>query len=225
MNRVELKTNAKSSLQGKWGEAILLMIIMGAIFFAISCVSMIGGGTATYLSTLNNDSGASMGFAQILSYILQIIASATLTLGSVSFYLKLSRNEAVTFKELFSKANLWLLFIGVSIMTAIFTTLWSLLFIIPGIIATYRYAMVNYIMIDNPELGVLGSIRRSKEIMYGHKLDYFVLQLSFIGWLLLSVLTCGLLLFYVTPYMSVTTANFYNSIKDGNNNNNVNVQN
>ena len=74
--------------------------------------------------------------------------------------------------------------------------------------------MVQYIMIDNPELGVMGAIRRSKEMMYGHKLNFFVLQLSFIDWLLLGALTLGILMFYVTPYMNVTYANFYNSIKD-----------
>ena len=99
-------------------------------------------------------------------------------------------------------------------MTTIFIGLWSLLLIIPGIVAAYKYSMVNYVMIDNPELGVMGSIRRSKEIMRGHKLDYFILHLSFIGWIILSVLTFGILLLYVSPYVSVTEANFYNSIKD-----------
>ncbi len=224
MNRVELKENAKQSLKGKWGQAILVLIIFGAITLAVTSISLIGNASILTnpeaLSSLFDKSGnINFGLSQAISVLLNVFVTSFLTLGSVSFFLKVSRNEEVTFKELFSKTKLWLLYIGVSIMTSIFIGLWSLLLIIPGIIATYKYSMVNYIMIDNPELGVFGAIRRSKEIMYGHKFDYFVLQLSFIGWQLLSALTLGILMLYVSPYMSVTCANFYNSIKDKNTNN------
>ncbi len=221
MSRAELKENAKNSLKGKWGEAILVLIIFGVISMAITGIALIGNNTALNspdsISRFLEDSNSfNFGIPQIISSILSILATAFLTLGSVSYFLKVSRNENVTFKELFSKTSLWLLYIGVTIMTSIFIGLWSLLLIIPGIIASYRYAMVNYIMVDNPELGVFGAIKRSKEIMVGHKMDLFILQLSFIGWLLLSALTLGILMLYVTPYMNVTFANFYNSIKDQN---------
>ncbi len=219
MSRVELKENAKKSLKGNWGQAILVMIIMGVITSLVTSIALIGNkaviSNPENLSQFLDDFNSfAFGAPQIIATILSIIVGACLTLGSVSYYLKVSRNEEVTFKELFSKAHLGLLYIGVSIMTSIFIGLWSLLLIIPGIIATYKYSMVNYIMVDNPELGVMGAIRRSKEMMYGHKMDYFVLQLSFIGWGLLSACTMGILLLYVTPYMNVTCANFYNSIKD-----------
>ena len=221
MSRVELKENAKKSLKGNWGQAILVMIIMGVITSLVTSIALIGNkaviSNPENLSQFLDDFNSfAFGAPQIIATILSIIVGACLTLGSVSYYLKVSRNEEVTFKELFSKAHLGLLYIGVSIMTSIFIGLWSLLLIIPGIIATYKYAMVNYIMVDNPELGVMGAIRRSKEMMYGHKMDYFILHLSFIGWALLSACTMGILLLYVTPYMSVTCANFYNSIKDDN---------
>lgn len=220
MSRAELKENAKKSLQGKWGQAILLLIIFGIINSIVMGITFIGNtaslsDAATVSSILDGTYNGTMGIGFYISGILSILVSAFLTLGSVSFFLKVSRNEEVTFKELFNKTGLWLLYIGVTIMTSIFIGLWSLLLIIPGIIASYSYSMVNYIMVDNPELGVFGAIRRSKEMMNGHKMDYFVLHLSFIGWGILVGLTCGLLSFYVSPYMSVTKANFYNSIKDG----------
>ena len=221
MSRAELKENAKKSLQGKWGQAILLIIIFGLINAAVLSIACIGNpgileSSETITSFMDGTYNGTLGISFYIAGILSILVAAFLTLGSVSFFLKVSRNEEVTFKELFNKTSLWLLYIGVSIMTSIFIGLWSLLLIIPGIIASYSYSMVNYIMIDNPELGVFGAIRRSKEMMKGHKMDYFVLHLSFIGWGILVGLTCGLLSFYVSPYMSVTNANFYNSIKDGN---------
>ncbi len=221
MSRMELKENAKNSLKGKWGEAILVLIIFGVISMAVTGIALIGNNAAlnsadSISKFLENPNSFNFGIPQIISSILSILVSAFLALGSVSYFLKVSRNENVTFKELFSKTSLWLLYIGVTIMTSIFIGLWSLLLIIPGIIASYRYSMVNYIMVDNPELGVFGAIKRSKEIMVGHKMDLFILQLSFIGWLLLSMLTLGILMLYVTPYMNVTFANFYNSIKDQN---------
>ena len=80
-------------------------------------------------------------------------------------------------------------------------------------IATLNYALVDYILIDNPELGIVGSIKKSKEMMKGHRVELFVLVLSFIGWTILASLTFGLLLFWLIPYMNVTMANFYNKLR------------
>ncbi len=88
--------------------------------------------------------------------------------------------------------------------------LWSLLFVIPGIIAAYRYSMALYVLIDNPELGALECLRRSKEMMRGNKFKLFVLELSFIGWILLA--TIPLVNIYVMPYMETTVCNFYNAV-------------
>ncbi len=219
MNRKELKENAKKSLSGKWGEAICVLLVFGILSLIATAVGLIGNTSEVFKSPESFSSfldGSGLfhyGIPQFISSILTILVNAFLALGSTSYFLKVSRNEEVSFKELFNKTKYWLLYIGVSIMTSIFIGLWSLLLIIPGIIAAYRYSMVQYILVDNPELGVMGSIRRSKEIMQGHKWEFFVLELSFIGWMLLSVLTFGILLFYVSPYMNVTNANFYNCIK------------
>ncbi len=103
---------------------------------------------------------------------------------------------------------LWL-----NILVSFFTFLWSLLFVIPGIIKQYSYSMAFYVLADNPELTAREALAKSKEIMQGHKLDLFVLHLSFIGWFFLVGLTFGIAAIYVIPYMSTTVANFYNSIK------------
>lgn len=92
--------------------------------------------------------------------------------------------------------------------------LWSLLFVIPGVIKSYAYQMVPYILAENPTMDRRSVLELSEEMMRGHKMEAFVLDLSFIGWMLLSGLTCGILnIFYVRPYMDATYTEFYEAIK------------
>lgn len=100
-----------------------------------------------------------------------------------------------------------------SLLIGIFTFLWALLLWVPGIIKAISYSMSFFIMADDPELTALEALNISKEITKGHKMDIFVLGLSFIGWMLLGVITFGLALIYVVPYMETTMANFYQTIK------------
>ena len=86
---------------------------------------------------------------------------------------------------------------------------WSLLLIIPGIIAAYRYAMAPYIMAQNPDIGVMDAIGQSKELMRGHKGRLFWLDLTFVGWAVLSVLTFGIGFLWLNPYMEAALAAFY----------------
>ena len=98
-------------------------------------------------------------------------------------------------------------------MVQLFTALWSLLFVIPGIIASYRYRMAVYLYLDDPDKGILDCIRESKEMMIGHKFELFVLDLSFILWFLLCAVTCGLAALYVTPYVTLTNSVYYDNLK------------
>ena len=99
-------------------------------------------------------------------------------------------------------------------LTNLFTALWSMLFLIPGIIKAYSYQMVPYILKDHPELSATETITLSRKMMDGNKWKAFLLDLSFIGWLVLGVLTFGLVLvFYTAPYMYSTDAALYETIK------------
>lgn len=100
------------------------------------------------------------------------------------------------------------------LLIGIFIFLWSLLLIIPGIIAAYRYSMAFYILNDNPKMGAMDALRESKKMMVGYKGKLFFLSLSFIGWTILSVLTLGIGFLWLIPYMNTTTANFYQNLKD-----------
>ena len=193
MNRFELKENAKRALKGKYKDAIIIISLMSLISFAASFV------------------GAFLG---IFGPIVSIVINGLAFVGYTSFFLKISRGENPSYKELFERTDLLVPYILISILTTVFTLLWSILFIIPGIIAAISYSMVYYIALDNPELSAKEAIGKSVEMMRGYKLEYFMLQLSFFGWALLVPFTFGLLSLWLIPYMQVTSANFYNKLKE-----------
>ena len=203
MTRVELKDKAKQSLKGNWEEAIKMQVIYLLISFGVGIVE------GFIVANFNFSESASSVFSDITS----IILSALFMLGITSFYMKLARKEKVTYNELFSKINMFKVTLVVLILVGLYTTLWTLLLIIPGIIASISYSQVYYIMIDNPEMTAIEAIKKSKEIMQGHKMDYFILSLSFLGWAILCLLTLGIGTLWLIPYMNVTMVNFYDSIK------------
>ena len=206
MDRVSLKTKAKESLKGKYGDAIALMVIYGLITSAASYICK-----AIYSTTSTTSNGVEITVSP-LSSIASIVITCLFIFGVHSYYLKLSRNEKVEWKELFSKTDLFVPALIITLVTGIFIGLWSLLLIIPGVIAAIGYSQVYFIKLDNPDMKEMDVLKKSKELMNGHKMDYFVLCLSFIGWILLGVLTLGILYFWLIPYMSVTQANFYNEL-------------
>ena len=193
MNRIELKETAKRQLQGKYKDAIILIVLMTLISYASTFVG---------------------GLLGVLAPVVVIVVSGLTGFGYTNFFLKISRGETPTYKELFARTDLLVPYILITLLVGVFTFLWSLLFIIPGIIAALEYSMVYYIALDNPELSAREVLKKSIQMMNGHKLDYFMLQLSFFGWAILGAFTFGLLYLWLTPYMQVTCANFYNNIKD-----------
>lgn len=96
-----------------------------------------------------------------------------------------------------------------TLLVGLFTFLWSLLLIIPGIIKALAYSMTPYIIADEPDIDAFVAIRKSQEMMNGHKMELFTLILSFLGWFLLGMLTFGVGMFFVMPYFQTTLANFY----------------
>ena len=112
--------------------------------------------------------------------------------------------------NLFDGFTIFLRALVLRILMGIFIFLWSLLFIIPGIIAAYRYRMATYLLIDHPEMSPLDCIRASKEMMRGHKGELFVLDLSFIGWAILCIIP--FVAVWVSPYMEVTYCNYYQAL-------------
>ena len=184
MSRTELKNRAKQSLNGNWGAAILGVVIYMVV---ISILSSTGVG----------------------SFVAGLVA-----VGYISLYLGIMRGMNPGFEGCISAIteNIGTKFIA-TLLVSLYTFLWSLLFIIPGIVKSYSYAMTPYILLDRPELSATEAIKESEKMMNGHKMDLFILELSFIGWIFLSVLTCGVLILYVEPYMAATKTAFYLELK------------
>lgn len=185
----------------------MMLILIYGINFGIGIIVGIIGGRLTAI-------GLQESITDILSQIASIIINGLFAFGYTSYFLKLSRNEEVTYNELFSKTHLFGPYIAISLLTTVFVVLWSFLFIIPGIIASISYSFVYFVALDYPKLNATKVLQKSKEIINGHKMDFFILNLSFLGWMLLGILTCGILYLWLIPYMEVTIANFYNTLKE-----------
>lgn len=145
-----------------------------------------------------------------------VVLPGPMAIGLANYSLKAVRGEECNTGDLFHGfSKNFGRNIGLFILQVVYIFLWTLLFYIPGIIKLFSYAMTFYISRDNPDLTVKEAITKSRQMMNGHKWELFVFNLSFIGWILLSCLTLGLLLiFFVGPWMSLAQAKFYDSIKE-----------
>lgn len=192
----ELKTLAKENLNGNWGIAIAACVIAWLL-------------TAAFAGNSARETTQTEDLLSLLSFIL----TGPVTFGLSNVFLKLVRSQKAVLNDIFSGFSHFLNTLLLHFISRIFIVLWTLLLIIPGIIAYFRYSMAYYILVDNPQLSALEAIRQSKEMMAGHKLRLFTLYLSFLGWLLLGLITLGLGLLYAIPYLEATKANFYEDLK------------
>ncbi|MCR5098740.1 MAG: DUF975 family protein [Lachnospiraceae bacterium] len=156
---------------------------------------------------------AVMGIAIVIGSIVRLLLFNPLAVGCNGFFLKNIEGE----KDLDSM-SLGFKHYGRNVLTMflmqVFLTLWTMLFIIPGLIKLYSYRMVPYILAEDPDVGAVEAITRSRQIMKGNKWKAFVLDFSFIGWFILEALTLGILgVFYVNPYYYSTDAALYEAIK------------
>ena len=148
-----------------------------------------------------------------MTYVGPIILTGPLSLGLAGAFLLMARGQKPTVNNLFDGFKQFLGSFVAYLLSGIFTLLWMLLLIVPGIIAALRYSQVYYILKDNPELDGLAAINKSKEMMKGHKGEYFVLLLSFFWWYCLGIITLGIGLIFIAPYISLTLANYYEELK------------
>ncbi|MBQ3252691.1 MAG: DUF975 family protein [Oscillospiraceae bacterium] len=189
MDRAQLKSQAKSQIKGNIGILFLIMLIMAAV-----------GGLGNVIPVVGQ-----------LAVV--IVITPAFALASTKIFLRLTEGKKPELGDLFTEfSNFWASF-KVTFLTGLFVFLWSLLLYIPGIIKAMSYSQAMYILAENPGIGAREAIDRSKAMMEGHKMELFVLYLSFIGWYLLGAITFGIAYIYILPYVQATLTNFYNSIK------------
>lgn len=210
----ELKKAALENLKGKWLQAVLICFIAWLLTNAFTSGNM--WGQTVHYTRLNgefvrvtNDVSPFRTVGGIINFIL----AGAISYGVAGFFLKLVRNENPMIENLFNGFNYFISTFLVNLVVMIFTFLWMLLLIVPGIIAIIRYSMVYFIMNDNPGIGVMDAISLSKDMMKGHKGRLFMLWLSFIGWFILGLIPFGIGLLWVVPYYNSAKANFYEDLK------------
>lgn len=189
MNRAELKSLAKSQIKGNIGILFVIALIIAALSVVCSYIPLVG------------------------SLASSVVLTPAFSFATVAIYLGLTEGKKPAVADAFNGFKYFWISFKTTFLVGLFTCLWSLLFVIPGIIKALSYSQAMYIVAENPEIDALEAINRSKRIMDGHKMELFVLELSFLGWALLGTLTLGILYIWLVPYMNATMANFYNRIK------------
>ena len=221
----EYKNAALAALKGNWAPAVLA----AAVFFLLTTLIItpsempLLNGTFANMSAMaasGDIEGMMAAYSQATSWsslgtLLMIFVFNVLYLGFMFAFLKLLRegDDRIT-SNMFHIAfkNYWHKVWGIFLMQ-LFTFLWSLLLIIPGIIKVFSYAMTPYILEDRPELSANEAIDHSRAMMKGHKFDLFWLYLSFIGWGLLCIFTAGIGFLWLGPYIQTSVAAFYEDVK------------
>lgn len=226
IDRASIKERGKEAFKANYW-----MCVVGALVTGIAAGGGAGGGSSSSgnnYSDLNNLSNADpeqrkaiiaiimavmavVLVATLLSAALRILVLDPLLVGCNRFFIQNQRGCAAWSDLGFGfKNGAWKNVVKTMFMYRLFIFLWSLLLVIPGIVKSYEYLLVPYLLAEDPELSWEEAHERSKNAMDGNKMDAFVFGLSFIGWILLSLLTCGILsIFYVNPYIFASKAELY----------------
>lgn len=201
----DFRAAARDALRGKWLPAVLVAFVAGLLGVSSGIISH--GGSVD----INSSSSVQLSETQLTDFWLQyrfvliaaivllviwtiviVVISGAVRLGYCGYFLKLADGEDVSFRELFSQFHRLGAGFCMNFLVSLFIGLWSMLFVIPGIVKSYSYAMTPYIMLEHPELGACEAITKSRRIMDGNKGRLFCLGLSFIGWGILCAVPAGI---------------------------------
>ena len=224
-----LRARAREKLTGNWGVSIAVALVaslLGGLITGGSFLPDLQSELTAYFPFLQKiadtmNRGIQMGRftfslrGGILGFAAFLIGGV-LELGYADFLLKQHDGKEVSFSDLFSKFDYFGTGFAQHFLRGLYTMLWSLLFLIPGIIKGYAYAITPFILAEHPELTASRAIELSEQLMDGHKAELFFLELSFIGWDLLAVLTLNLGNLLLNPYENAAHAAFYRQLQEEN---------
>ncbi len=189
MNYSQIRAEARELLNGQWGNLILVWLIFYLLSSGFTIVTRIGFGVS-------------------------LVVGGPFLLSICTIFLKLWRREQFRIEELFDGFKDFSRSLVAYLLVCLYVLLWSLLFIVPGIIASIGYSMTFFILAEDPQISASDAMRKSQQMMYGHKTEYFMLMLSFIGWFFLSILTAGVGFLFLTSYTTMAQTIFYQRIKN-----------
>lgn len=203
----DLKEQALATLKGKWGSFVgltfIFMLLMGIATGATQFGEIFTGSSFRTLAIIMTGSG----------FLLTVLA-IPLQVGYYIAFLNSSRQDLpADIGDLFcGYQNFWHV-LGTMLLGTLIVIAGCCLFLVPGIILAFAYAMVPFILHDHPELSVTDTLQMSRVMMTGHKWELFLLYLSFIGWALLCILTLFIGYLWLEPYMQMTTVKFYEQLR------------
>ena len=202
MSRQEIKAWAREKIKGEFWP-LLGTILVGSFLIGFTIIWP----NSSYNP---NEAGSQMYYSISIGWLLYFIQ-----VGLTYYLVRFVKDEKHEFKDLFRFSSDFGRCLGACLLQAVFIFLFTLLLIIPGIMKSLGYSLVPYLLADEKykDMKLMDILKKSEEMMNGHKADLFVFGLSFILWYLLGFVTCGLAFFYVTPYQSVATTKFLNDIK------------
>lgn len=226
---------AREALRGKWGIAViagLIASLLGAlgsdgpevklnidgaganVNFEVAGQTILStsGGLNDHLGAFLTGSAIYIAVAAILLAAVYFVLGSVIEAGYARFHLDLTDRTEAKLESLFTYFYNWKTTAITRLLKGVYILLWSLLFLIPGIIAGYSYAMTGYILAEHPELTASEAIERSKEMMSGNRFRLFCLHFSFIGWSILCAFTLGIGNLWLRPYQQAATAAFYREI-------------
>lgn len=227
---MELKMNGKANFLRNYGPAVLVSLIASLVAAKYGRNYDSDGASGSFLefsglhlsfdwdhSFFNWGGNAfSSGAVSLAVILLDVFLFQMLLVGACRFYVENRDYKAPVSKLLFGfQSGFYGNSVLVMFMKNLFVALWTLLFVIPGIVMSYAYRMVPYILAEQPDIDYREALRISKEMMYGQKWEAFFLDLSFIGWLILGAVTCGIAgIFYVKPYVDATNVELYVTLRE-----------
>ncbi len=223
LNRSELKHQAKDVLRGAQVNAYLFALLYVVVNLLLNLADRytssgyieqyinIGGVQYSIPSLFPHAPfpGIVVTFTALLIWLIQCVLQA----GWAQYHLGVQRGEVMSYSTLLDSVYMAGKIILLQVVTSLFVFLWSLLFVVPGIVASYRYRFALYNLCEDPDMGIMDAIRLSKEQTDGYKGDLFILDLSFLGWSILSACTLGLLGIWLSPYIEQTNVAYFQSIK------------
>lgn len=204
----EIRQATLALMKGNWKPAVVVTLVYLLVVYAGTFVAaLVGKGV-----------GEPVGGAvqEILSLLVAILVIYPMTFSLVKLFLGFVRGEQQLYVGgVFSafKAPCYGKSVGLYLLISIYTFLWALLLIVPGIIKSLAYSLAPYVLADNPELTADQAINRSMAMMKGHKMDLFLMVLGYVGFGLLSLLALGIPLLWLHPYYQTVMAKFYEEVK------------
>lgn len=231
LKAADYRARARESLKGKWGMSVLVCLV-GALLGGISTGIPISidysyngldtnfeiYGIPVEVSFLSSAMAALfvMIFSAAAIYsVIQSVIGGAVELGMCAYFSKCALGLDADIQDEFAYFKYFGKAFGLRVVMSLFISLWSILFVIPGIIASYRYAMAPYLMAEHPEMGIMEAINESKRMMNGNKWALFCLDFSFLGWSILSIFTLGIGKLFLNPYTQMATAHFYLTLTRG----------